>query len=477
MGDWQEVSRKKKNYRSKEDDVSKISTSIFITNFSESFTAKDLFHSCKVYGHVVDSYISFKRSKAGKRFGFVRFINVFNVERLVNNLCTIWVGNLKLQANIAKFQRSPTKVNHSQTEKKGTHVHNFNGTEANTAIKSFAHVVNGTQSTQPVPLAAESTPAIVLDSNCLHTDQLCNSVLGRVKEFASLSNLRTALINEGFAEFNIRYMGELWVSVDFVSSKSKQLFLDNVGVKSWFSQLKDAYIDFMADGRIAWIDIDGVPFKLWSKNMFKRISTRWGEFLDTDGQDDTYFHSKRVCIITKSSKTILENLKIIFQGKTFWIRVNEVPGWVPDFLDEADDDDESDVDSKGIDHVMQDDELHDEVPETQFEPEKHCNDIPSAKPFGYKENQSEDPFNLYPLLNKKKDNNGDEHSTTPSYPPGFTPNVSTNEHCTNAPNLAEQEGFRKDTTESVCSGHFKKPSASRLKLSLPIRQGPVRALN
>nr|GEX27171.1 nucleotide-binding alpha-beta plait domain-containing protein [Tanacetum cinerariifolium] len=35
------------SFRSKEDDVSKISTSIFVTNFPENFSAKDLFHSCK----------------------------------------------------------------------------------------------------------------------------------------------------------------------------------------------------------------------------------------------------------------------------------------------------------------------------------------------------------------------------------------------------------------------------------------------
>ncbi|GJX36354.1 nucleotide-binding alpha-beta plait domain-containing protein [Tanacetum coccineum] len=68
--------------RTKEDDVAKISTSIFVSNFPEVFSAKDLFHACKQYGHVVDSFIPSKRSKDGKRFGFVRFINVFSVERL-----------------------------------------------------------------------------------------------------------------------------------------------------------------------------------------------------------------------------------------------------------------------------------------------------------------------------------------------------------------------------------------------------------
>ncbi|GKF14783.1 nucleotide-binding alpha-beta plait domain-containing protein, partial [Tanacetum coccineum] len=160
------------SYRSKEDDVAKISTSIYVTNFPESFSAKDLFNSCKVYGHVVDSFIPSKRSKAGKRFGFVRFINVFSEERLVNNLCTIWVGRLKFHANIASRSYIPKKDE------------GFNAAE-----KSYVHVVKGNPHSGS--MGSDPKPAIALDDDCLLTKDLRNSLLGRVKEFASLSNLRT----------------------------------------------------------------------------------------------------------------------------------------------------------------------------------------------------------------------------------------------------------------------------------------------
>ncbi|GJW22321.1 nucleotide-binding alpha-beta plait domain-containing protein [Tanacetum coccineum] len=92
-------------YTTKEDDVDRISTSVYVTNFSDNVSAKELFLACKQYGHVVDSYIPVKKSKYGKRFGFFKFINVFNEERLVNNLCTVWIGRVRLHANIARFQK------------------------------------------------------------------------------------------------------------------------------------------------------------------------------------------------------------------------------------------------------------------------------------------------------------------------------------------------------------------------------------
>ncbi|GJT89290.1 nucleotide-binding alpha-beta plait domain-containing protein [Tanacetum coccineum] len=264
--DWQEVSRKKHRFISKEDDMAKISTSIFVTNFSDSFTAKDLFHTCSTYGHVVDSYIPFKKSKTGKRFGFVRFINVFNVDHLVNNLCTIWVGKHKLHANIIRFQRSskketsPVAVKTNRPNTKDLGVSNSNS--------SYVHVVKSNHSS----MVDESSPALVLDFECLQVRDVCNSVMGRVKELALLSNLKSAFSNEGFIDFKIRYMGELWVWLEFASANAKTLFLDNVGENSWFSVLKEGSLDFVPDGRIVWIDVEGVPFKLWSnKNVSKRI--------------------------------------------------------------------------------------------------------------------------------------------------------------------------------------------------------------
>nr|GEW35675.1 nucleotide-binding alpha-beta plait domain-containing protein [Tanacetum cinerariifolium] len=163
-------------YRSEEDDVAKISTTVYVTNFPESIYAKELFHSCKVYGYVVDSFIPNKRAKNGNRFGFVRFINVFSDERLVNNLCTVWIDRYKLHANISRFHRNSGKG--AKDENKG---------------------------------AAD----------------LSNALLGRVNEFTSLANLKMALCNEGFVDIKIQYMGEFWVMMEFTNKEMIKKFRDN----------------------------------------------------------------------------------------------------------------------------------------------------------------------------------------------------------------------------------------------------------
>nr|GEU31128.1 nucleotide-binding alpha-beta plait domain-containing protein [Tanacetum cinerariifolium] len=301
--------------------------------FPRGVSAKDLFHSCKQYGHVVDTFIPFKRSKDGKRFEFVRFINVFNVERLVSNLCTIWVDRSKFHENIARFHRAPLNNNKVPTEQKFGYNRNINNVRAKEGVttgssKSYVHAVKVKNMFEA--LECDSMPSIVLDNECLISKDLSKALLGRVKEFASLPNLKIVLKNEGFAEIKIQ---------------------------------------------IVWVEIEGVPFKLWSKNAFKRIAAKWGELMDVDDQEE--------------------------EGKVFLIHAKEVPGWVSEFVDDSDDDDESDNGFKDGDDKVQDGGSHGDDSDE----------------------------------NKDKSENMKPSDHSLKYPPDFTPNGDNNEFCMHEENV------------------------------------------
>nr|GEV56904.1 uncharacterized mitochondrial protein AtMg00810-like [Tanacetum cinerariifolium] len=71
----------------------------------KNFESSDLWKLCEGYGKVVDVYIPNRKSKADKRFAFIRFIRVENIGRLVGNLCTIWIGRLHIHANVVRYER------------------------------------------------------------------------------------------------------------------------------------------------------------------------------------------------------------------------------------------------------------------------------------------------------------------------------------------------------------------------------------
>ncbi|GJX32988.1 RNA-directed DNA polymerase, eukaryota, reverse transcriptase zinc-binding domain protein [Tanacetum coccineum] len=156
----------------------------------DKFSAKELWTVCKQYRTVVDAFIPDRRSKAGKRFNFVRFIKIFDVDLPPKDL----------------YKESRENVN----------------------SKSYAHVVNA-----------------------------------------------------GPHQFHKK---------------------------------EDSPAAIVLDGKVTRIDIEGIPLKVWSKNTFSRITSKWGELLDFDEQEDGYLYSKRVCIKTTLVENIYESFKVIIQG-------------------------------------------------------------------------------------------------------------------------------------------------------------------
>nr|GEX79029.1 nucleotide-binding alpha-beta plait domain-containing protein [Tanacetum cinerariifolium] len=367
------------NWKSKEDDVQKVSTSIFVTNFPDKFGAKDLWNACNAYGHVVDAYIPDRRSKIGKRFGFVRFIKVTDVERLTNNLCTIWVGCFKLHANVDRFLREPVSKQPPKGNSYGVRNSNIGGRKNEDENKSmgpsYASAVSGVQMNKD-PM--DNIPSMVLDETCLNKEDYSMCLLGKVKEFASLTNLKVVLAKEGFSNIDFKYMGGFWVMMVFQDESTKARFRANSAVGSWFAQLIQAHNDFVCEERVMWVDIEGVPFVLakegFSNIDFKYMGGFWVMMVFQDESTKARFransavgswfaqliqahndfvceervmwvdiegvpcglHTQRLCICMKMKSILVESFKLMYEGKVCWIRANEVSGWVPDFEEEED---------------------------------------------------------------------------------------------------------------------------------------------
>nr|GFB00267.1 hypothetical protein [Tanacetum cinerariifolium]GFB02570.1 hypothetical protein [Tanacetum cinerariifolium] len=170
-----------KSYRSKEDQTQSISQSIFVTNFPNHVTARDIWKVCNDYGVVVDALILYKKSKAVKQFAFVRFIKVDNIDRFVANLCTIWIGCLHLHANVSCFHRE---------RKPSTPSHPSNANERDFSL----------------------------------------SLMGKVKDITSMPNLYVILEKEGFQNFSLTYLGGLWVLIETLSISAKEKLLNHTCV-------------------------------------------------------------------------------------------------------------------------------------------------------------------------------------------------------------------------------------------------------
>nr|GEZ10434.1 hypothetical protein [Tanacetum cinerariifolium] len=314
-----------------------------------------LWVECQSYGRIVDAFIANKRSKAGKRFGFVRFLSVKNEEQLARSLASIWISSYHLFASVARFNRD-SNVGKQVTAVKGNTLSN-------------------------VPLTPSLiTPALVLDDSCVSVHDLSRNVMGRVKDLNSIPNLRTLLTKEGFSDVKLTYLGGMWVMIELDNEATKLKLLQHIGVNSWFHVLLAAIHDFVSDERVVWVDIKGAD-------------------------------------------NILEKFKVIFKRKVYMARAKELFTWTPIFLNHK----ESEYIST-MSHCMVQ-KINDSDVEGVFGTffgDKHPSPNNSVCNSNEKvvEQQSEDPFCIYDVLNKKPKGVAQDSDSSLSHPPGFTPEVS-----------------------------------------------------
>nr|GFC67588.1 RNA-directed DNA polymerase, eukaryota [Tanacetum cinerariifolium] len=193
--------------------------------------------------------------------------------------------------------------------------------------------------------------------------------MGEILQFSSISNLRILLFHEGFLSVCDVYLGGLWVMIELNSPETKNKLMNHVGVALWFKSLHNVQVEFVAKERIVWIDIEGVPLHAWSRVMFAKIGSKWGEMMDLeDGFNDLFAH-KHICIKTNHASNILETFKIIVKRKVFWVRAKELFVWSPMFKEIPEvEHSYDDVSTKGeADNVVEGSDLHNDDEESDTE--------------------------------------------------------------------------------------------------------------
>nr|GEW84743.1 RNA-directed DNA polymerase, eukaryota, reverse transcriptase zinc-binding domain protein [Tanacetum cinerariifolium] len=328
------------------------------------------------------------------------------------------MGRLRLHANVARFQRP--LLNKAQHVKGANVGYKYSvGVLSNSRLFSVGQpsyvgaVKNNGEHKQVAEM--DSKPSLLLDESCILEYDYSLALKGKVSNFGLLTNLKTVLTKEGFENFNLKYLGGFWVLIEFYMKQLLEKFKSHVGVGSWFSSLEYASNFFVIDERVVWVDIKGVPMKIWTNNTFNKFSSKWGELL---------FEEDR------------KNMSLY-----------KVSGWIPEFLEEDDEEDESD----------------DDTLDNESDGEKNKEDLQAHY--------------VNELMKINNDNKEEESSkATLKYPPGFTPDnvlrskdvqdvveeVQVLKHKSNVQvNFTKDNSFRgvthskEEDKESYCSGHFR----------------------
>ncbi|GKC16466.1 nucleotide-binding alpha-beta plait domain-containing protein [Tanacetum coccineum] len=197
-------------------------SSIFVSNIPWNASVQDLWDICNKWGVVIDVYIAAKRSKSGHRFGFVRFINVNDINQLVSNLRTAWMGGFHLFADVAKYGRTYNRPVERSGDGKPSVGSNSQFVSINE--NSYAKAVLGNKSVDmsgkygTSNVGAESVG--VSDCNKVYKEAGNEAVMSiSVDDCIDLdvSELLKHMSSGGFDDVGLRYVGGRWVWLEFDS--------------------------------------------------------------------------------------------------------------------------------------------------------------------------------------------------------------------------------------------------------------------
>ncbi|KAK1425812.1 hypothetical protein QVD17_21173 [Tagetes erecta] len=342
-GEWKiKEDRRRRLARSKAN--SKI-ISFFLSNFPIDLSSKQLGEICKPFGQLVDAFIPSKSAKnGGGKFGFVRFVHVSDLVKLLSDLNNIKIGGLKFSANLAKYDKSGNKVDYSSFSKLSrgysdvNHVyHNSSkdpkGFNVNThplSKRSYCNVVSGKMDS--------SIPSISLSFDSESLKYWSGySLVGEVIDMDSLCNLTSLLSNPVCGDLVIRYMWGMKVLISFKSSIEASRFLNDVS-EIWSPLFKSLVIwkgQPIAQDRIAWVRISGIPLELWNYNTFDQIGGVFGRVVckSSASLDDGNLSSDLIGVLVQHPGKISSLVEVCWKDTKLHAFVSEIDRvWCPDFI-------------------------------------------------------------------------------------------------------------------------------------------------
>ncbi|GKE66763.1 reverse transcriptase domain, reverse transcriptase zinc-binding domain protein, partial [Tanacetum coccineum] len=233
--------------------------------------------------------------------------------REIWNICEVWIGRLRLHANIARFDRKESSRSYQADDKRQEVAVLKPIYRDDSTPKSFVNVLK-----DPIGNKKDSNSEHVGENSAITLSQEDNygeilAVVGCFKDFRSIVNSKIICRNEGFQGVETKYLGGLWVMFEFKDKNVRNKFLIHEGILSWFSMLNIWNDKFVVAERLIWLEVEGVPFGAWNNDSFKIICSRWGEVLFVDDTDSTNRFSICLCLKSTHASLIFASIVATFK--------------------------------------------------------------------------------------------------------------------------------------------------------------------
>ncbi|KAL4590051.1 hypothetical protein LXL04_002969 [Taraxacum kok-saghyz] len=300
VGGWQDGSlRRQENVKVGEDQaaLNKIASTFFVSNFPGYWHSGDLWKAVQKCGYLVDAFVPKRRDAQGVPFGFIRFVKVHSLQRLLNKLNSLVVGGRKLKVNVSRFPRGKSRsqeggkvvnragsagyvetrnaINQGGTSRwEVDQSRGRNYTSFKDVVKRGGHQEKGEKACSTMKEGEHTEVMIKGDITQKAASWLSNCLVGEMKDIETLTKCMSFIHTYGLGDCDIRYLGGLNVLLEFNSKDIADCFLRNqkVNWSVWFAWLNEWNDMYRQEYRMVWLRIMGVPPRFWGSEVFSAIA-------------------------------------------------------------------------------------------------------------------------------------------------------------------------------------------------------------
>ncbi|GKV47547.1 hypothetical protein SLEP1_g54442 [Rubroshorea leprosula] len=335
-------------------------TPFFFTNFPEDWTFEQMWRTFNRLdgGRVIEIECPKKRDRLGRRFGFVRFLEVKDTGELERKLNQIQIAGIKLQANKPRFGKTwHEKQHHWNTEnirrgmvkddtewqQKKSYAGAVKGMTAENKVhgmrRGHFHGVEGGDHTKTnsaneqrrwrwkPKIQPQAWTGMELKVNKEEYQWLEKCFVGTVHSITLIPTLQEKFYMEGVFYCKIRAMGGRLVLIEGNEYEDLKELVENGKdwLGNWFEEIKPWSPNMVARERFAWIRCLGLPPHAWKTDFFQSLGNLWGTFVSVD---DSTSKKKRLDVArfllsTPVTESISKSLSIKVNGIIFTVKFSE----------------------------------------------------------------------------------------------------------------------------------------------------------
>ncbi|MCH79282.1 cysteine-rich receptor-like protein kinase [Trifolium medium] len=335
--------------------------SFYFTNVPPFISLFNLRKGFEVCGILEDVYVPSKRNIHGEVYGFVKFSNVKDVEKMVKALNAVCFGQYRVHARVARFDRNAAgegrnkRVNTGEIKMKEVAKNNVDpvkgGGDSAGGVKigdvmvqlgdnkdkegtvgAKARVlrpVTDNRERQPEKEYAPDNSVLMRKYNTTSDDLQWarEGVVATVINGEAIPIIQNRIMDAGFNELAIIPLGADKVFVRTSSEMDVVSILN--GARDFFKLIFSAWVrwdkEVVPAQRGAWVRLYGIPLHAWNESFFRLCVMDCGRFLRADScsVDRVRLDYALVLLATSSLEVIKGEEKLLIDGELFEIKFFE----------------------------------------------------------------------------------------------------------------------------------------------------------